>query len=180
MESKIISFAIESHSKVNHLYDGKPYSVHLSMVAMYALKYIDLIPETQYGIIMNACWLHDTIEDCRLTYNDIKEIPGFEVAEMVYALTNEKGKNRKERANEKYYQGIVSVAFARFVKLCDRLANVKYSVDTHSKMIQVYHKENNLFIDSLLKTDNDKWFYKSMVDELNWLLNKQPSNTQKD
>ena len=36
MNSQIIGFAIEAHNKVNHLYDGKPYSVHLSMVVMFA------------------------------------------------------------------------------------------------------------------------------------------------
>jgi hypothetical protein len=30
MDSKIIAFAIEAHQNVNHLYDNKPYSVHLA------------------------------------------------------------------------------------------------------------------------------------------------------
>src|SRR6185312_1349710 len=106
MNSKIISFATEAHNKTNHLYDGKLYSVHLAMVAYYAQKYIDCIPDEQQSEIISACWLHDTIEDCRLTYNDIKNIAGEYVADLVYAVTNEKGKNRKERANEKYYEGI--------------------------------------------------------------------------
>ncbi len=166
MNTKIIGFAIEAHQKVNHLYDGKPYSLHLSMVAMYVLKYIDCVPESQYDNMINAAWLHDTIEDCRLTYNDVKEVAGFEVAEIVYALSNEKGKNRKERANDKYYEGIRNVPFARFVKLCDRLANVKYSKDSKSKMIEVYRKENVLFIESLIPAGSDKRIYKGMIDEL--------------
>ena len=111
INSKIISFAIDAHNKTNHLYDGKPYSVHLSMVVMYAIKYIDCIPTQAQETVINACWLHDTIEDCRLTYNDVKEIAGEEVAEIVYAVSNEKGKNRKERANDKYYEGIRETAW---------------------------------------------------------------------
>ena len=75
MNSKIISFAIEAHNNTNHLYDGKPYSVHLSMVSMIAQKYIDCIPEQAQSDVLSACWLHDTIEDCRMTYNDIKQVP---------------------------------------------------------------------------------------------------------
>jgi len=106
MNSKIIAYAIEAHHNTNHLYDGKPYAVHLAMVVGYAQKYIDKIPKQFQENVISACWLHDTIEDTRNTYNDIKNISNTTVADIVYALTNEKGKNRKERANDKYYQGI--------------------------------------------------------------------------
>lgn len=171
MNSNIISFAIEAHSKTNHLYDGKPYSVHLAMVVMYAQKYIDLIPSREHqSNVLSACWLHDTIEDCRLTYNDIKEIAGFDVAEIVYAVTNDKGKNRKERASESYYSGIRSTAWASFVKLCDRLANVKYSKDTDSRMYAVYMSEQHNFISSLFPDNSSNKHYASMINELYELL----------
>ncbi len=168
MNSKIIAYAIEAHQNTNHLYDGKPYSVHLALVVGYGQKYIDKVPEHYRENVINACWLHDTIEDTRNTYNDIKIISNETVANIVYAVTNEKGKNRKERANEKYYQGIVFEPFARFVKLCDRLANVKYSVDTNSRMKEVYLKENDHFIKSLF--ENDRLIYEDMLSELCSLL----------
>lgn len=172
MNSKIIAFAIEAHEKTNHLYDGHPYSLHLILVASYAYTYLDCIPETVHEKVMNACWLHDTIEDCRLTYNDIKEVAGEFVADIVYAVTNEKGKNRKQRANEDYYYGIRETPFATFVKLCDRLANIKYSKDTKSKMFDVYKKENDDFILSLFpETSTHSKFYKPMLDNINTLLN---------
>jgi len=170
MNSKIIAYAIEAHHNTNHLYDGKPYAVHLAMVVGYAQKYIDKIPKQFQENVISACWLHDTIEDTRNTYNDIKNISNTTVADIVYALTNEKGKNRKERANDKYYQGILAIPFANFVKLCDRLANVKYSVDTNSKMREVYQKENDYFVKSLF--DKNKEEYEDMVLELDYLLNK--------
>ena len=43
MDSKIIAFAVEAHQSTNHLYDGKPYSVHLALVVSYAQKYIDKV-----------------------------------------------------------------------------------------------------------------------------------------
>lgn len=169
MNSKIITYAINAHQSTNHLYDGNPYSVHLVMVVNYAQKYIHKIPELYRDDVINACWLHDTIEDTRNTYNDIKAISNEKVANIVYALTNEKGKNRKERANEKYYQGIVSEPYAKFVKLCDRLANAKYSVNTNSRMKDVYAKENDHFIGSLFA--EDYLIYADMISELDEMLN---------
>lgn len=138
-------FAIESHESVNHKYDNKPYQTHLGLVVYYAKTFEHLIigdPE----IVIAACWCHDVIEDCRLTYNDVKYVLGVEVADIVYALTNEKGKTREERANEKYYNGIINTKDAVFVKVCDRLANIKYSKDSNSSMFFKYMNENKSFL----------------------------------
>lgn len=174
MNARIIRYAIETHQNCNNLYNGAPYSVHLAMVAMYAQKYIDCIPDEARENVLCACWLHDTIEDCRVTYNDIATIAGKEIADIVYAVTNEKGKNRFERANDKYYEGIRATAWATFVKLCDRLANVHYSLMTGSKMIEVYRSENTHFLKELFPRENKH--YGKMVDELNELLKKKYQN----
>jgi (p)ppGpp synthase/HD superfamily hydrolase len=172
MNSKIISFAIEAHHNTNHLYDNKPYSVHLSMVVMYAIRHFKgaCLPADLFDTIIHACWLHDTIEDCRLTYNDIKAVAGEEVAEIVYAVSNEKGKNRKQRANETYYKGIRDTPGAIYVKLCDRLANIKYSSDTNSRMLNVYRDENEAFLNALLCNNDGFSQYNPMVKELHKLL----------
>lgn len=171
IDPKIITYAIDAHQNTNHLYDDNPYTYHLGMVVNYAFKYLHIIPEYQQDNIIAACWLHDTIEDTRKTYNDIMSVSNSTVADIVYALTNEKGKNRKERANDKYYEGIRNTPFAVFVKLCDRLANVKYSIETKSRMKDVYEKENNDFIESLFDGDVLSG-YDCMVDELNNLFLK--------
>lgn len=67
-----------------------------------------------------------------------------DVADIVYAVTNEKGKNRSERANEKYYQGIRENKLAVIVKICDRLANALYSKLINSRMLDVYKKNMNI------------------------------------
>jgi (p)ppGpp synthase/HD superfamily hydrolase len=171
METKAMILAIEAHTSTNHTYDNKPYSIHLTMVANIARKYIDIIPEQCQDEVLSACWLHDTIEDCRLTYNDIKKEFGETVAEIVYAVTNDKGKNRSERAGNKYYDGIRRTTWATFVKLCDRLANVKYSLDTNSRMREVYRKENDYFVKSLFDKKNNE--YETMLLELDYILNKE-------
>ena len=166
MNPKIMAFAIQAHASVNQEYDGKPYSVHLIMVYHQAMKFIDHIPQRLRDDVLNAVWLHDTIEDCRLTYNDIVKISNVEVAELVYALSNEKGRNRKERANGKYYKGIRETEFATFIKLCDRLANVTYSRETNSRMFEVYKNENQDFLKHLFETPDQQLRYRELVQAL--------------
>lgn len=138
-------YAIRCHSETNHLYDGKPYAVHLNYVYSEAKKFCHLIPTEHRDNFLAAAWVHDVIEDCRQTYNDVKNATNKEVAELAYALTNEKGKNRKERASVKYYNEIKKVPYAVLLKVCDRLANFKYSIESGSRMAAMYAKENHDF-----------------------------------
>lgn len=142
-------YASQCHRDTNHLYDGMPYTVHLASVSNVAERFKHLIPSDDWETVVAACWCHDLIEDTRQTYNDVKCATNEQVAEIVYALTNEKGKNRKERANDKYYAGIKDIPHATFVKLCDRIANVEYSIEQNSRMAYLYKKEKSEFIEKL-------------------------------
>jgi len=146
------------HSSTNHLYDRHSYDKHLKMVYDYNIKFNYLIAQEDKEIASAACWLHDTIEDCRKTYNDIEKLAGYEVAEIVYALTNEKGRTRKDRANNKYYAGIKAIPLAVFVKICDRLANVSYSKLKNSSILEVYKSENAYFFKKLYLPQFDDMF----------------------
>lgn len=139
------NFAVNCHQSTNHFYDGFPYEFHLNMVVENAKKFIHLIPEEDRETVIAGCWVHDTIEDTRVTYNDVKEVLGEEIAELTFALTNEKGRTRKERSNEKYYQGIRDTKHAAFIKICDRIANVEYSKSENSSMYEKYQTEFEQF-----------------------------------
>ena len=147
LSEKAKSYALQCHEETNHTYDGKPYAFHLQMVVNAAEEFLqDQYTEAQKELIRAGCWLHDVIEDCRQTYNDVKKVVGVEAAEIAYALTNEKGRNRQERANDKYYQGIRETPLAAYIKLCDRIANVRHSQSTGSRMFEAYRRENPEFI----------------------------------
>ena len=138
------------HAETNHLYDSMPYQFHLESVVAFGEKFIHLIPEADQYDVLVACAGHDLIEDARQTYNDVKLRFGERAADIIYALTNEKGKTRAERANDKYYDGIRSTTYAPFVKLCDRLANVAYSKSKGSRMLSKYREENDGFLERVL------------------------------
>lgn len=159
-------YAIKCHEQANHLYDGKPYSIHLQMVYDFGFRFRELLKEVDVMPALSACWTHDLIEDCRQTYNDVKKMCGKDVAEITYALTNEKGKNRKQRASEKYYLGIRASSVYAFVKICDRLANAKYSKYNKSLMIEVYRNEYELFKQNVYFEKFDKMFIE--LSEILW------------
>lgn len=160
-----IQYCIDQHANTNHMYDTYlPYEFHLRMVANVAKDFSNLLDDTvdyytgkreinkghdETVTLRSACliaaWGHDLIEDTRNTYNDVMNHLGQEAADIIYAVTNEKGKNRKERANDKYYEGIRNTPGAVYVKLCDRIANAQYSKMTKSRMFEMYKKENEEF-----------------------------------
>jgi (p)ppGpp synthase/HD superfamily hydrolase len=127
--------------------------------------------------IFAALWNHDTIEDARVTYNDLKSRFGKFTAELVYAVTNEKGRTRKDRANDKYYNGIRETEYATFIKLCDRIANVRFGKSFGGKS-DMYRKEQVAFEEGLnggsvvpgnYSPEFEKYF--PMVEYLRELLN---------
>ena len=152
-----IDWILKQHKDTNHMYDTYlPYEFHLRMVSNVAQEFIKAIPdftnagETSFrGSVLLAAWGHDLIEDTRVSYNDVRMTLGQDAADIIYAVTNEKGKTRKERANAAYYKGIRQTPGATFVKLCDRIANVQYSKMTGSRMFEMYRKENSNFIQEL-------------------------------
>ncbi len=148
-------YAMRCHANTNHLYDGNPYFLHIRMVVNVAERFIRSvgIPENIHECIIAACYCHDLIEDCRQTYSDVKNATSKEVADIVYAVTNEKGKNRQDRASDKYYDDMINVPGAVFVKLCDRIANIKYSAMMESEMFDMYRKEHYMFEKKLFSED---------------------------
>lgn len=176
-ELAVARYAILNHESVNHLYaEYLPYRFHLEMVVNTAQKFSYLLAaEEDRTNAIQACWLHDTLEDCRKTYNDLKILYNYglnqkdsPVPDIVYAVTNEKGRNRSERANEKYYQGIRETSGATFVKLCDRIANATFGLVHGGSMLAKYQDENKKFLASLAGPELTK--LQPMVDHLNAVL----------
>jgi hypothetical protein len=163
--------AHELHQSVNQTY-GKhlPYGYHLDMVAVIAREYGHLVcvQETDVVPMMFGAYYHDSIEDARLTYNDVRKIAAkymneeqaLMATEIVYALTNEKGRNRAERANGKYYAGIRDTPYAPFMKLCDRVANISFSCRSEDadniRMREVYKAEVPHFLSAINPHSDDQ------------------------
>ena len=155
----------------NQKYGDEPYSFHLNMVADAAMEYGHLVCFEEKHIIpiVFGAYFHDSIEDARVTYNDVMKIAkgymdddqALIAVEIVYALTDEKGRNREERGSAKHYEDIRKTLYAPFVKWCDRYANFKHSIEVGSRMAKVYWKEMPLF---LAKLGEDKFIGKELYE----------------
>ena len=176
------------HEHVNQTYDKvHPYGFHLDMVvdSVYKYGYEVCAEEKDVLPLFFGAYYHDSIEDARQTYNDVtatahqymNEQQAYMAAEIAYALTNDKGRNRAERAGEKYYQGIRETPYAPFVKLADRLANISYSFthgnDLNAHMKGVYQKELPHFLEAITTSMDDIRFAlpKKMIERINQLVN---------
>ena len=126
------------------------------------MSYLE-VDEATEETILAAALFHDAIEDARLTYNDLKKLltrlrdehnlllDATAAAEIVYALTNDKGRTRAERAGAAYYAGIRQTPWAPYVKMCDRLANMTFSTLWHpvQRMAHVYAEEMPHFLEEI-------------------------------
>ncbi len=168
--AQIRKSAYALHDSVNQKYAATlPYGYHLDMVANAVREYGHLVcaEEKDMLAMIFGAYFHDSIEDARQTYNDVVKIARTLIdeeqvimaAEIVYALTNDKGRSRAERAGEKYYRGIRETPYAPFVKLCDRYANISYSCVGHDKlnlrMRGVYQEELPHFLEAINAHSDD-------------------------
>jgi hypothetical protein len=128
--------------------DEVPYVHHVQAV-------VDVLARFNFTSNAMRCagLLHDVIEDTNRSYNDIKKRFGEHVAELVYAVTSETGRNRAER-NKKTYPKIYGNFEATALKLADRIANVEYGFANGGKQ-DMYSKEYPEFYRNLYCTAMD-------------------------
>lgn len=137
---KSSDFAAKKHA--GQMYGSAPYHVHLADAVNVVRRFIewDKIPQE----IIDAVWTHDTLEDTKTTREELEALFGLRVAELVHAVTNEPGENRKER-HAKTYPKIRAVDGAILVKLADRVANIEQSI-SHDRFGRPPQKIFNMYL----------------------------------
>jgi (p)ppGpp synthase/HD superfamily hydrolase len=153
------AFAAAKH-KDQKYGENSPYTEHLAAVAEVLRRFKFDSEDLQV-----AAWLHDVVEDTDATVFQIEITFGRHVADLVHRVTNEPGKNRKER-HEKTYPKIQASREATTLKLADRIANVERSVLDQAKQLDMYKKEYPHF-KLMLKKDGE---HDAMWRHLDFLL----------
>ena len=157
------AYAYGRHLDTLHYYDKKYlYSYHLQGVLNVAKRFKHLIDPLDWKTVKGIIQTHDVIEDARETLNDVKDSCGKDISEGSFGLTNEKGRVRADRSNEKYYREMKQIKNAEFAKLCDVIFNVEMGLRTESSMAAKYKKEFPK-LKELLYTENspfqEMWDY---------------------
>jgi guanosine-3',5'-bis(diphosphate) 3'-pyrophosphohydrolase len=132
--AEVRRWAFDAHG--TQRYGPHPYSFHLEAVEAVAIRF-------GFGSvkIRKSCLLHDVQEDTDKTAADMRAV-GIEedVIAISSAVTDEPGANRKER-KQRTYPKIRILRDAVIVKLCDRIANVEFSLATDGRTAPMYKRE---------------------------------------
>jgi (p)ppGpp synthase/HD superfamily hydrolase len=165
-------YAFKAHT--GDMYGTYPYTKHLNDVYNVLVSF-----GVDDNLSLMAAWMHDTIEDTPIVYEDVFEDFGKRTADLIYLLSDKRGKNRHER-HLNTYPLISEDPRATVVKAADRLANVMNSQHEKEKMFFMYEKEHPFFKETLLSHITEEKFipFKGAIldifDRLDLLLDKGP------
>lgn len=130
---KAREFAISKHG--NQRYADHHYSRHLADVFGVLKEYTPELSkefnltQSQIDILAAGCWLHDVMEDCPVKYEILEKEFGTEVADIVLVVTMPQY-GKKASRKLRYLDKLVQNQMALIVKLCDRIANTRFSLQT--------------------------------------------------
>lgn len=161
---KAIAFAIEAHGVQK--YGKEPYATHLHQVAETLHRFYKNVADLSNRLnigqdeFLCAAWLHDTIEDTGTTREQIEKEFGANVANLVWAVTNESGATTEEKAKTTYRK-IGSVSGATLLKLADRIANLETCIrQANGKMKKKYRSLFPLMKEFMRSDEGpDMWAY---------------------
>ncbi len=141
-------FAATKHG--DQKYGNQPYTYHLEEAVTQLQAHVLTLPALKFydqDILVSATWLHDVVEDTGTLPSQLEGLFCPAIVELVLAVTDGPGKNRKERKSKTYEQIRAVGPAALAVKLADRLANALVcglSKDSNS-MLEMYRKEQAQF-----------------------------------
>lgn len=137
-------FAACAHKDQKRKYNDELYIMHPIRVASYISN--DLFPS-----LVKAALLHDTIEDCGVTKEQLSVYFGDTVASLVEELTHPKYPelNRAQRAYKEFERLKTISPYAKLIKLYDIQDNISDISKLNKEFAPVYLKEKQMHIEAL-------------------------------
>lgn len=153
-EARAASFATKAHLGQVRKYSNEPYIVHPAEVA----GLVRTVPHT--NAMLAAAWLHDVIEDCGVTEDQLAREFNMYVAGLVDWLTDVSlpgNGNRKLRKalDRRHIQQ--APAEAKTVKLADLISNSRTIVQHDPGFSRVYMEEKRELLKVLKEGDRGLW-----------------------
>lgn len=142
-------FANEAHEGQVRRYTHEPYFNHVYSVAQRLKEFTD------DEEMIAAALLHDTVEDTEVTIEDIYEIFGIAIAEMVYDLTDHFTKENYPKLNREKRKFLEAKRMGRtssktkLIKLCDLADNTSSIVEHDPGFARVYFKEKAILLEEM-------------------------------
>ncbi len=158
--TQALLFAVQKHNGVmRKYYKDRPYIMHPIRVAeQVRLRYGNgLTPEHRRICDDSVCaaFLHDVVEDCGVTVNEIKVLFGQYVATLVWELTNPSKGSKLPRAERKKMdrEHIAKISStAKFINLVDRIDNMSEIENADDDFKFMYAEESLKLLEVLRGT----------------------------
>ena len=150
------AFAKAAHEAVGQVrkYTGEPYIVHPVEVA----DIVQTVAHTE--AMLAAALLHDTVEDTDATMDEIRQLFGHEVADLVEMLTDVSvptdGHRAVRKAIDRGHTARASAA-GKTIKLADLISNTQSIVANDPGFARIYLGEKASLMDVLREGDPDLW-----------------------
>jgi (p)ppGpp synthase/HD superfamily hydrolase len=156
IEKRALVFAKAAHESIDQRrrYTNQPYIVHPIAVA----EIVRSVPHSSDMIA--AAYLHDTIEDCGTTREEIAAEFGDEVAELVYWLTDQSKPsdgNRRARKEIDRQHIAKAPAEAKTIKLADLIHNTVSIRELDPDFWRVYRHEKLRLLETLKEGSTELW-----------------------
>ncbi len=121
-----LNFAADKHRNQRRKdNEASPYINHPIMLA----KILAVEGGVEEGTVLCAALLHDTIEDTETSYNELAEQFGYEIADVVREVTDDKALPKAERKQLQIEHAPHLSQAAKLVKLADKIANLRDVAD---------------------------------------------------
>jgi guanosine-3',5'-bis(diphosphate) 3'-pyrophosphohydrolase len=140
-------FARHAHRAQQRKYTGNPYADHLAEVA-------GIVAATDAGANMIAtAWLHDCVEDCGVSLDEIEARFGLTVAIGVSGLSDVETGNRAERKAASRARLADCAGWIQTIKCADLISNTSSIVMHDPKFAVTYLEEKRLLLDVMTGAD---------------------------
>jgi (p)ppGpp synthase/HD superfamily hydrolase len=144
------NFARCAHDGQKRKYSGLPYIVHPEAVANTVAEY------TCDEEVVAAAWLHDVVEDCKISPKELTENFGTSVCTLVLELTNSSKSfpelSRKERKRLDREDIANASPDAQLIKVIDRIKNLEDMIhDNCPSDFKVVYGRESLLLAYVLK-----------------------------
>lgn len=169
---RAVRLAVKAHAGQTRKESDTPYITHLVGVALILAKH------GFSDTVIAAGLAHDTVEDTDVTPEELREVLGVEVTEIVAAATNDDSLSWEEK-KKKYIESIRNASEgAKAVATADKIHNAESLLAAHAeqgtalwKLFNAGREKKLWFENAMLAMLKDSWEH-PLVDEYAVLVEK--------
>lgn len=146
-------FAIKAHGQQKRKYTGEPYWKHLAEVAGIVSGLGWFEPTIGPTTVTAVAWLHDTIEDCDVVRDDLRQRFGCTIADAVLMLSDLETGNRAMRKAASRERLSRAPGWIQTIKCADLISNTACIVQHDPNFAITYLAEKRALLAVLHRAD---------------------------